>query len=267
MSFWRVKTSRCPFGASPRFSSHLGKKGREQFSAEKNRKIYGGNRFRNIKNMAGTHFLIGIGNQIGKIGSKKGPEFGIPPEFPEFRSDFPTKLPLWRGGTTPSARISMPTAGLLAPSPSSSGASTPTPGAASTAMPLPAPSPFHPTHIKEWKGLCRAKVLRNAKWWFTYGPTCFPQPSGTHGYGGPHHPAMISPSFYLAIPCTANPASPCRHHPPVLETAHLARPLVCCTSPAASEAPPHSDAVSWRVGSRRVGLGSLHRSHPNRQTL
>jgi hypothetical protein len=91
MSFWRVKTSRCPFGASPRFSSHLGKKGREQFSAEKNRKIYGGNRFRNIKNMAGTHFLIGIGNQIGKIGSKKGPEFGIPPEFPEFRSDFPTK--------------------------------------------------------------------------------------------------------------------------------------------------------------------------------
>ena len=79
-----------------RFSSHLGKKGREQFSAEKNRKIYGGNRFRNIKNMAGTHFLIGIGNQIGKIGSKKGPEFGIPPEFPEFRSDFPTKChPMW----------------------------------------------------------------------------------------------------------------------------------------------------------------------------
>ncbi len=75
------------FGASPL----TGKKGREQFSAEKNRKIYGGNRFRNIKNMAGTHFLIGIGNQIGKIGSKKGPEFGIPPEFPEFRSDFPTK--------------------------------------------------------------------------------------------------------------------------------------------------------------------------------
>jgi hypothetical protein len=43
--------------------------------------------------MAGTHFLIGIGIQIGKIGSKKGPEFGIPPEFPEFRSDFPTKVP------------------------------------------------------------------------------------------------------------------------------------------------------------------------------
>ncbi len=61
-------------------------------SAEKNRKIYCGNRFRNIKNMAGTHFLIRIGNQIGKIGSKKGPEFGIPPEFAEFRSDFPTKV-------------------------------------------------------------------------------------------------------------------------------------------------------------------------------
>jgi hypothetical protein len=27
--------------------------------------------------MAGTHFLIGIGNQNGKIGSKKGPESGI----------------------------------------------------------------------------------------------------------------------------------------------------------------------------------------------
>ncbi len=41
--------------------------------------------------MAGTHFLIGIGNQNGKIGSKKGPEFGIPAELPGFRSDFPTK--------------------------------------------------------------------------------------------------------------------------------------------------------------------------------
>ena len=60
------------------FSSHLGKKGWEQFSAEKNWTIYGRNRFRNINNMAGTHFSIGIGNQIGKIGSKKGPESGIP---------------------------------------------------------------------------------------------------------------------------------------------------------------------------------------------
>ena len=76
-------------GGSPPLS--WDKKGREQFSAEKNRNIYGGNRFRNIKKMAGTHFLIGIGNQNGKIGSKKGPEFGIPAELPEFRSDFPTK--------------------------------------------------------------------------------------------------------------------------------------------------------------------------------
>ncbi len=73
------------------------------------------------------------------------------------------------------ARISMPRAGMLAPSPSSSGASTPTPGAAPTAMSLPAPSPFHPTHIKEWRGLCRAGVLRNAKWWYTYGSPSFPR--------------------------------------------------------------------------------------------
>jgi hypothetical protein len=79
------------------------------------------------------------------------------------------------GGTTPSARISMPRAGLLAPSPSSSGASTPTPGAAPTAMSLPAPSPFHPTHsAKEWKGPCRALVLRYAKWWFNNDPNSYP---------------------------------------------------------------------------------------------
>jgi hypothetical protein len=57
--------SRCPFGASP---LSLGEKREGTFLREKKRKIYGGNRFRNIKNMAGTHFLIGIGNQIGKIG-------------------------------------------------------------------------------------------------------------------------------------------------------------------------------------------------------
>ena len=58
------------------------------FPWKKNRKIYGGNRNRNIKKMAGKHFPIGIGKQIGKIGSKKGPESGIrrnsggiPPEF------------------------------------------------------------------------------------------------------------------------------------------------------------------------------------------
>jgi hypothetical protein len=45
-----------------RFSSSLliDKKAREQFSVEKNRNIYGGNRFRNIKKMAGTNFPIGI---------------------------------------------------------------------------------------------------------------------------------------------------------------------------------------------------------------
>jgi hypothetical protein len=75
-----------------RFSSHLGKKGWEQFSAEKKRKIYGGNWFRNIKNIAGTHFLIGIGNQIGKIGSKKGPESGIPWNSGGIPADFPTKI-------------------------------------------------------------------------------------------------------------------------------------------------------------------------------
>jgi hypothetical protein len=75
MSFWR-----------------LGKKRQEQFSAEKNRKIYGGNRFRNLKKMAGTHFLIGIGNQNGKIGSKKGPESGIPRNSGGIPADFPTKV-------------------------------------------------------------------------------------------------------------------------------------------------------------------------------
>jgi hypothetical protein len=56
----------------------LGKKGREQSSAEKNRKIYGGNRFRNIKKIAVKHFPIGIGIGIRKIDSKKCPEAGIP---------------------------------------------------------------------------------------------------------------------------------------------------------------------------------------------
>ncbi len=52
--------------------------------------IYGGNRFRNLKKMAGTHFLIGIGNQNGKIGSKKGPESGIPRNSGGIPADFPT---------------------------------------------------------------------------------------------------------------------------------------------------------------------------------
>jgi hypothetical protein len=37
------------------------------------------------------HFPIGIGNQIGKIGSKKGLESGIPQNSVEFRPEFPTK--------------------------------------------------------------------------------------------------------------------------------------------------------------------------------
>ncbi len=62
------------------------------FRGKKKRKIYGGNRFRNIKtHMAGTHFLIGIGNQIGKIGSKKGPESGIPAEFRRISGGFPNQ--------------------------------------------------------------------------------------------------------------------------------------------------------------------------------
>jgi hypothetical protein len=80
MSFWR-------------FSSHLGKKGREQFSAEKKRNIYGGNGFRNIKKMAGINFPIGIGNQTGKIDSKKGPETGIPRNSGGIPAEFPTKPP------------------------------------------------------------------------------------------------------------------------------------------------------------------------------
>jgi hypothetical protein len=56
----------------------IDKKAREHVSAEKIWNIYGGNRFQNLKKMAGTHFLMGIGNQNGKIGSKKGPESGIP---------------------------------------------------------------------------------------------------------------------------------------------------------------------------------------------
>jgi hypothetical protein len=48
-------------GGEGRFSSLLmDKKAREQDSAGKNRNIYGGNRFRNIKKMAGTNFPIGI---------------------------------------------------------------------------------------------------------------------------------------------------------------------------------------------------------------
>ncbi len=42
--------------------------------------------------MAGTHFPIGIGNQIGKIGSKKGPESGILRNSVVFRPEFPTKV-------------------------------------------------------------------------------------------------------------------------------------------------------------------------------
>jgi hypothetical protein len=42
MSFWRVKTSRCPFGASPRFSSHWGKKGGNSFPGKKIGKFMAG---------------------------------------------------------------------------------------------------------------------------------------------------------------------------------------------------------------------------------
>ena len=99
MSFWR-------------FSSHLGKKG--QFSAKKKRNIYGGNGFRNIKKMAGINFPIGIGNQTGKIDSKKGPETGIPRNSGGIPAEFPTKSPTvrrehfhprWRSVVTASIEI------------------------------------------------------------------------------------------------------------------------------------------------------------------
>jgi hypothetical protein len=49
--------------------------------------------------MAGTHVLIGIGNQNGKIGSKKGPESGIPRNsggIPNQASTLPAgKVPDW----------------------------------------------------------------------------------------------------------------------------------------------------------------------------
>jgi hypothetical protein len=71
-----------------------GKKGRQQlFSAEKNRKIYGGNRNINIKKMAGKHFPIGIGKKSEKMVSKKGAESGILRNSGGIPPEFPTKQP------------------------------------------------------------------------------------------------------------------------------------------------------------------------------
>jgi hypothetical protein len=69
-----------------RFSSHLvKKKAGTVFCGKKSEHFYGGNRNQNIKKMAGKHFPIGIGKQIGKIGPKKDwntESGGIPAEFP-----------------------------------------------------------------------------------------------------------------------------------------------------------------------------------------
>ncbi len=53
-----------------------------------------------IKKMAGKHFPIGIGKQIRKMGSKKGPESRIP-------LDFPTKLWARKQHACPSHLISL----------------------------------------------------------------------------------------------------------------------------------------------------------------
>ncbi len=57
------------------------KKGGNSFPWKKIGKFMAGIGIR-IKKMAGTHIPIGIGKQIGKMGSKKGPESGIPLDFP-----------------------------------------------------------------------------------------------------------------------------------------------------------------------------------------
>ena len=47
--------------------------------------------YRKAEKMAGTQNPIGKRKQTEEIPAKKGPENGIPRNFPEFRSEFPTK--------------------------------------------------------------------------------------------------------------------------------------------------------------------------------
>ncbi len=84
------------------------------------------------------------------------------------------------------------------------------------------------------------------------------------------HNNPVLETAYLArsLVCTANPATPCRHNNPVLETAYLARSLVCPAGPTAPETPPPAVAVSRRIGIRRVGSEqSPTTSHPDQQNL
>jgi hypothetical protein len=62
-------------------------------------------------------------------------------------------------------------------------------------------------------------------------------------------------TLHLLIPGMANPATPCCHNNPVLETVHLAWLLVRPAGPTTPEAPLPAVVVLWRIDVRRVGLG------------
>jgi hypothetical protein len=121
---------------------------------------------------------------------------------------------------------------LLAPLPSSYayGVSTPNPRAAATAMLLPAPPPFHPYSYQRVEGTLLCSDAEGSKNIMVVAlrPHLLPWGArwGTPGYGGPHHPAI----WYCPHSICQYLAWPRHHHPPVLEKAHLAQPLVCCTS-------------------------------------
>ncbi len=80
-------------------------------------------------------------------------------------------------------------------------------------------------------------------------------------------PAVMLAPFHPLLPCMANLAPPCCHHPPVLEMVHLAEMLVH-QRPATSEAPPPAVIVSGRIGIWCVSLGWLSTtSNPDQQNL
>ena len=145
---------------------------------------------------------------------------------------------------------------LLAPLPSSYayGVSTPNPRAAATAMLLPAPPPFHPYSYQRVEGTLLCSDAEGSKNIMVVAlrPHLLPWGArwGTPGYGGPHHPAMVLPSFYLSIPCMASPSPP------------SSAGKGASGSTAGLLHKPSLDTVSWRIGSRRVGLGSSNLSHP-----
>jgi hypothetical protein len=74
----------------------------------------------------------------------------------------------------------------------------------------------------------------------------------------PQAPVLVSTTLHLLIPCTANPAKPCGHDHPVLETTHLAGLLVRPASQEMPEVPPPVFLVLWRFGVRHVGTGNRH---------